>query len=408
MGYGTIDLLCDVGGTLSLLMGASLLTCCELLEVAWIYLLQKFCTVFPSAGPALTSVAKFLIPLATDETHADSNITEANMVQRNIPYQNPRLQVNRSHSDGEFDQAFSDTSKGIMTVAIQVSAEDGSNKGDTRECMRSDNNGKNYTREYKFCQAISTSNDEHIEEVLNSPFIDNVSSTNRRDNDKQHNKQHHTICGAKRKATRHYSERLLDSSASLNHGPSSKSKSYSPHMFSSSSPTKPIQKHHGKRKRTTGSPSESCNTRYLLHHFPAPSSAQNFYRGVATAGELQSNESLSTSYVQTRDVPKSLYCSKSPPSPSLYVVHASTGPSLSTAYLPNGNVNRSKPTVTCATSTPTGRTTMQQFYSQKRTSAANSPLGATIKMRSPETLNKKMSNSRNKNSLRLGSEELIV
>ena len=35
VGYGTIDLLCDVGGTLSLLMGASLLTCCELLEVAW-------------------------------------------------------------------------------------------------------------------------------------------------------------------------------------------------------------------------------------------------------------------------------------------------------------------------------------------------------------------------------------
>ena len=33
VGYGTIDLLCDVGGTLSLLMGASLLTCCELFEV---------------------------------------------------------------------------------------------------------------------------------------------------------------------------------------------------------------------------------------------------------------------------------------------------------------------------------------------------------------------------------------
>ena len=119
MGYGTIDLLCDVGGTLSLLMGASLLTCCELLEVAWIYLLQKFCTVFPTAGPALTSVAKFLIPLATDETHTDSNITEANMVKRSIPYLSPRLQVNRSHSVGEYDRTFSDTSKGIMTVAIQ-------------------------------------------------------------------------------------------------------------------------------------------------------------------------------------------------------------------------------------------------------------------------------------------------
>ena len=43
MGYGTIDLLCDVGGTLSLLMGASLLTCCELLEVAWIVVAKKCC-----------------------------------------------------------------------------------------------------------------------------------------------------------------------------------------------------------------------------------------------------------------------------------------------------------------------------------------------------------------------------
>ena len=43
VGYGTIDLLCDVGGTLSLLMGASLLTCCELLEVAWIVMAKKCC-----------------------------------------------------------------------------------------------------------------------------------------------------------------------------------------------------------------------------------------------------------------------------------------------------------------------------------------------------------------------------
>ncbi|XP_059087642.1 acid-sensing ion channel 1-like [Tigriopus californicus] len=41
VGYGTIDLLCDIGGTLSLLMGASLLTCCELLEVAWMSLVSK-------------------------------------------------------------------------------------------------------------------------------------------------------------------------------------------------------------------------------------------------------------------------------------------------------------------------------------------------------------------------------
>lgn len=46
LGYGTIDLLCDIGGTLSLLMGASLLTCCELLEVAWFMLVKKCCRRF--------------------------------------------------------------------------------------------------------------------------------------------------------------------------------------------------------------------------------------------------------------------------------------------------------------------------------------------------------------------------
>ena len=43
VGYGTIDLLCDIGGTLSLLMGASVLTCCELFEVAWCTIVNKCC-----------------------------------------------------------------------------------------------------------------------------------------------------------------------------------------------------------------------------------------------------------------------------------------------------------------------------------------------------------------------------
>ena len=43
VGYGTIDLLCDIGGTLSLLMGASVLTCCELFEVAWVSLCYTTC-----------------------------------------------------------------------------------------------------------------------------------------------------------------------------------------------------------------------------------------------------------------------------------------------------------------------------------------------------------------------------
>ena len=42
-GYGTIDLLCDIGGTLSLLMGASLLTCCELLEIASVSVFKNCC-----------------------------------------------------------------------------------------------------------------------------------------------------------------------------------------------------------------------------------------------------------------------------------------------------------------------------------------------------------------------------
>jgi len=57
VGYGTIDLLCDVGGTLSLLMGASLLTCCELFEVAWIYIVQKCCT--PVSNFSRKSIRRF-------------------------------------------------------------------------------------------------------------------------------------------------------------------------------------------------------------------------------------------------------------------------------------------------------------------------------------------------------------
>ncbi|XP_065345770.1 acid-sensing ion channel 4-like isoform X2 [Cloeon dipterum] len=41
--YTMIALLCDIGGTLGLLMGASVLTVCELLEVAWSRLLRLFC-----------------------------------------------------------------------------------------------------------------------------------------------------------------------------------------------------------------------------------------------------------------------------------------------------------------------------------------------------------------------------
>jgi len=41
--YTVIALLCDIGGTLGLLMGASVLTVCELLEVAWSRSLKVCC-----------------------------------------------------------------------------------------------------------------------------------------------------------------------------------------------------------------------------------------------------------------------------------------------------------------------------------------------------------------------------
>jgi len=41
--YTAIALLCDIGGTLGLMMGASVLTVCELMEVAWSRLLKISC-----------------------------------------------------------------------------------------------------------------------------------------------------------------------------------------------------------------------------------------------------------------------------------------------------------------------------------------------------------------------------
>lgn len=41
--YTMIALLCDIGGTLGLMMGASVLTVCELMEVAWSRLLKIGC-----------------------------------------------------------------------------------------------------------------------------------------------------------------------------------------------------------------------------------------------------------------------------------------------------------------------------------------------------------------------------
>lgn len=41
LAYDAIALLCDIGGTLGLLLGASVLTFIEFLEVLWIKVLQR-------------------------------------------------------------------------------------------------------------------------------------------------------------------------------------------------------------------------------------------------------------------------------------------------------------------------------------------------------------------------------
>ncbi|KAF4528830.1 hypothetical protein B566_EDAN015030 [Ephemera danica] len=50
--YPMISLLCDIGGTLGLLMGASVLTVCELLEVVWSHFLRGCCRLKEREPPA--------------------------------------------------------------------------------------------------------------------------------------------------------------------------------------------------------------------------------------------------------------------------------------------------------------------------------------------------------------------
>jgi hypothetical protein len=55
LAYPMISLLCDIGGTLGLLMGASVLTVCELLEVIWSYIIQSCCTLEERQPPSKAS-----------------------------------------------------------------------------------------------------------------------------------------------------------------------------------------------------------------------------------------------------------------------------------------------------------------------------------------------------------------
>ena len=430
MGYGTIDLFCDVGGTLSLLMGASLLTCCELLEVAWIYLLQKCFVMFPTTGPVLNNIAKFLLPIAaTDDTNNQtSNVSTGSNNVNNRP-----VIFNRRSSDAEFPTILN---KELVTIAIQVPAEEDFKAGTGVKGLLNAPERKISAQTYKLSQRKADLNDEVKENQVSSA----ISCENSSNDDRNGNKKRIKGCSRRAvtcKTKHHFPENIDDLPQSPNHAtslsspvntrrsfslsPSADGEGYPRQNFSALDDLHgnlKIQKFDLRSKEANDkeqdlslcSSNESVNTRYLFHHFPPSTLAQKFYRDAANnGGELQVHNSLSTSYVQAREVPKPVYCSKSPPTPNLYVVHASTGPSLSTAYLPNGDANASKSTVTCATSTPISGSAVQNYYCQKRKTNSNCILGATsIRNSDVEASNTKKSSSRKGKVLHLGSEELIV
>ena len=422
VGYGTIDLLCDVGGTLSLLMGASLLTCCELLEVAWIYLLQKCCAVFPTAGPALNNVAKFILPIATGDQPIDTNAP---------------IGLNRRESDAQFPTK---NCKSAVTIAIKTPIQDdGRTEGNAQVRVVPTNNHQTNTRKCKLSQLQGDTNkDGSHNEVVSVVYVaadkngvengGNVKST--------HCKRRISSC----KSHKHYlndachgsssSIDVLSRSASKSHthrsdvaSPSTDDGVYKSRAYSTPDPlqgdaqvqtpnsrSNKKENREGYKDRASSSRSsyESEHTRYLFHHFPPSTEAQKFYRNIANGGDdSYSNRSLSTSYMHTGEVSRPLHCSKSPPSPNLYIVHASTGPSLASAYLPNGNAIKSRSTATSATSTPPGANCIQKTYCKKRDGVRNVSSGASMIRGSADILNSTKS-SRKSKGLHLGSEELIV
>ena len=430
VGYGTIDLLCDVGGTLSLLMGASLLTCCELLEVAWIYLFQKCCVMFPTAGPALANVAKFVLPIATNDANmpTDMNQTGGNDINKNAS-----IVLHRRESDAQFPTI---VNTGSITIPIQAkkngnSSVDTMTNGDKKEKQC----GK---RKCKISQIKSDLNDASSEgEIVSVVYLDGETGNGYSVGSMQDKQCIRRVSSSKTRNHPTQTSGPYSSSSSINAVSTIDTRPNTRRSISTSSPSgynkvpnvqnnsscDPIQGHAqsqtpdsrarklNNRSQTisTNSPNESANTRYLFHHFPPSTEAQTFYRGVANGGESQVNKALSTSYVHVREVPKPFYCSKPPPSPNLYIVHASTGPSLSTPYLPNGNAIASRSTVSSSTSTPTGGSTHQKSYCQNRKSASSKCFsGATAIRSSADTLDNAKSSSKKGKGLHLGSEELIV
>ena len=398
-------------------MGASLLTCCELLEVAWMYLLQKCCAMFPTAGPAIASVAKFLLPMATD----DANIDNVNNT----------ININRRTSDATFPTKIN---KGSVAIAIQATAEEDGKIETLQNSFVPDHERQNNTRKYKLSHIKSDLNGSSADKKMVSVlYIDGESP-------QEDNIYVNTPKQCKRRAasckTMHLkNDKNNGSSTSIDFTPSLRPRGNTLRTIAatpssvddgrykiqrtscadsrqghaqSQTPESRISKEDViDRSLSICSPSESTKTRYLFHHFPPSTEAQKFYRDVANGGESQDNKSVSTSYVHTREVPKSFYCSKSPPSPNLYIVHTATGTSLSKAYLPNGNAISSRSTATSSTSTPTGGSTSHKHNCQKRKSVSNSLSGASTIRSSSDTLNIKKS-SRKEKGLHIGSEELIV
>ena len=430
MGYGTIDLLCDVGGTLSLLMGASLLTCCELLEVAWIYLFQKCCVMFPTAGPALHNVAKFLMPIATQDTTLPS---EMNQTGRN-DLNNAAIILHRRESDAQFPTK---VNKGSINIPVQAKEDENISVSSTKKSLMGENEKQCSTRKCKISQIKSDLNDKSDGEVVSVVYVDGDTSNGYSIGSVQDKRCIRRVGSSKTRNHLTQTSGGIGSSASIDVASSVDSRMNARRCIPASSPsgykkvykiqnassTDPLHGHAKvqtpeSRSRkvnsksqtvSTNSPNESENTRYLFHHFPPSTEAQKFYRDVANGGESQVNKALSTSYVHVREVPKPFYCSKPPPSPNLYIVQASTGPSLSTAYLPNGNAIASRSTVSSSTSTPTGGNSLQKYYCQDRKSASSKCFsGATTIRSSADTLSAAKSSSKKGKGLHLGSEELIV
>ena len=384
--------------------------------------------MFPTAGPALNNVAKFLLPIATNDPIIHSEINPGN---NNI--NNASLSIQRRSSDAEFPTKLN---KGSVTIAIQAACEDDIKIGTLSKNSVNGTEKQYNTRKCKLSQIKSDLNDKSTEnEIVSVLYIDGDSTTGTTGDRK--NSKHCTRRAISCKTRNNLTQTQQGASASsvnlsstltsrgnthlpLVRSPSADDSGYKTQGFSISdqlqghakvqTPEMRYKNESSKaREISTCSANETETTRYLFHHFPpSPSSeAQKFYRDVANGGEPHVNKSLSTSYVHTREVPKPFYCSKSPPSPNLYIVQASTGPSLSTAYLPNGNAIASRSTVSSSTSTPIGGSTLQKYYCQKRKSASKYSCGATTIRSSTETLNTAKSNRKEK-GLHIGSEELIA